>query len=128
MFGNVNGNAGSTNDCLTYANVASGGACVVAGGLTTFAAYPSSILFGPLPADVTISNLHAVAANGLADQTVRVLDNVNPTTLACTTATTGTCTNSTTTVPIPAGDFLQVQITTGSGSWRVTFQISPVAP
>ena len=123
MFGNVQGNAGSTNDCLTYANVGSGGACIVAGGLTTFASYPTSILFGPLPAAATISNLRVQAANELADQTVTVLDNINPTALACTTTAGGSCANTTTTVSIPAGDYLQVQITTGSGSWRATFQI-----
>jgi hypothetical protein len=82
-------------------------------------------MFGPLPVAATISNLVAVSANSAPNQTVTVLDNTAATLLTCTTsaASPDECTNSTDSVVIPAGDFLQVQITDGAGSWRVTFQL-----
>ena len=78
MFGNQNGNAGSGNNCLTYANVAQGSLCVAL--LAQFRTSANSLMFGPLPTDTTISHLHAVTANSAADQTVTVLDNVVDTT------------------------------------------------
>jgi hypothetical protein len=122
MFGNQNGNVGG-NDCLTYANVAQGSACL--GLLTEFASSSSALMFGPLPTDSTISNLLAVTANSAADQTVTVFDNVAATPLTCTTtaASPQRCSDVTHSVLIPAGDFLQVQVSNGAGSWRVTFQL-----
>jgi hypothetical protein len=78
-----------------------------------------------MPTDVTISHLLAVTANSLADQTVTVLDNLAATLLTCTTtaASPDSCSDDTHSVLIPAGDFLQVRITNGGGSWRVTFQL-----
>jgi len=122
MFGNQNGNVGG-NDCLTYANVAQGSACL--GLLTEFASSSSALMFGPLPTDSTISNLLAVTANSAANQTVTVLDNVATTLLRCTTslASPQNCSDDTDSVLIPAGHFLQVRVTNGAGSWRVTFQL-----
>ena len=123
MFGNQNGNAGSGNNCLTYANVAQGDACLA--GVTEFASSPNSLMFGPMPTDATISNLLAITSNSAADQTVTVLDNVAPTLLTCTTtaASPQNCSDDTHSVVIPAGDFLQVRVGNGAGSWRVTFQL-----
>ena len=123
MFGNQNGNAGSGNNCLTYANVAQGSLCVAA--ITQFATSANSLMFGPLPTAATISHLHAVTGNSAENQEVRVLDNIAPTSLTCTT-TAGSpesCTDDTHSPLIPAGDFLQVRVSNGAGSWRVTFQL-----
>jgi hypothetical protein len=123
MFGNQNGNASSANNCLTYANTAQGSACLSL--VTEFTASPNSLMFGPLPNDATISHLLAVTANRAANQTVTVLDNVAPTPLTCTTtaAEPQICSDETHSVLIPAGDFLQVRVANGGGSWRVTFQL-----
>jgi hypothetical protein len=82
-------------------------------------------MFGPMPTDATISHMHAVTGNSAANQTVTVLDNVTATPLTCTTtaASTDGCSNDTDSVSIPAGDFLQVRVVNGDGSWRVTFQL-----
>jgi hypothetical protein len=124
MFGNQNGNAGSGNDCLTYANVAQGSACLSL-GRQAFASSQNPLMFGPMPTGGTISHLVAVTANSAANQTVTVLDNAAPTQLTCTTTTAAPqdCSDDTHSIPIPAGDFLQVQVTNGAGSWRVTFQL-----
>jgi hypothetical protein len=123
MFGNQNGNAGSGNNCLTYANVAQGSACLAA--VTEFASSANALMFGPMPADATVSNLLALTANSAAGQTVTVLDNAAATLLTCTTtpASPQICSDDTDTVTIPAGDFLQVRVSNGGGSWRVTFQL-----
>ena len=93
--------------------------------VTEFTASPNSLMFGPMPTDATISHLLAVTANSAADQTVTVLDNVAATPLACTTtaASPQMCSDDTHSVLIPAGDFLQVRVANGGGSWRVTFQL-----
>jgi hypothetical protein len=123
MFGNQNGNAGSGNNCLTYANVAQGSLCVGVLGQLRSSSVP--LMFGPLPTDATISHLQAVTANSAAGQTVTVLDSIAPTLLTCTTtvASPDSCSNDTDSVTIPAGDFLQVSVINGTGSWRVTFQL-----
>jgi hypothetical protein len=123
MFGNQNGNAGSGNNCLAYANVSTGSACLAL--ITEFTSSPNSLMFGPLPSDATISHLLAVTANSAANQTVIVLDNVAATPLTCTTtaASPQLCSDDTHSVLIPAGDFLQVRVANGAGSWRVTFQL-----
>ena len=124
MFGNQNGNAGSGNNCLTYANSGSGSACLTL--ITQFASSPNALMFGPLPTDATISHLHAVTANSAANQTVTVLDNTVATALTCTTtaASFDNCSNDAVDpVLIPAGHFLQVAVVNGAGSWRVTFQL-----
>jgi hypothetical protein len=123
LFGNQNGNASSGNNCLTYANVAQGSACLSL-GRQEFASSPNSLVFGPMPTDATISHLVAVTANSAANQTVTVLDNGAPTPLTCTTtaALPQDCSDDTP-ISIQAGDFLEVQITNGGGSWRVTFQL-----
>ena len=123
MFGNQNGNAGSGNNCLSYANVGPGSACLTL--ITEFTASPNSLMFGPVPTDVTISHLLADTANSAANQAVTVLDNLDPTLLTCTTtaASPQSCSDDTHSVLIPAGHFLQVRVTNGGGSWRVTFQL-----
>ena len=123
MFGNQNGNAGSGNNCLTYANVAQGNACLAL--VSEFASSANSLVFGPIPTDATISHLLATTGNSAANQTVTVLDNAVTTLLTCTTtaASPQSCSDDTHSVTIPAGDFLQVAVTNGSGSWRVTFQL-----
>jgi hypothetical protein len=123
MFGNQNANAGSSNNCLTYANVGPGSACIAL--VAQFVAEPNSLVFGPLPTDATISHLHAVTDNSAANQTVMVVDNVTATPLTCTTTAGSTegCSDDTDSVSIPAGDFLQVRVVNGAGSWRVTFQL-----
>lgn len=121
MFGNQNGNAGSGNNCLSFANAGSGNACLSL--ITEFISAPNSLTFGPLPTDATISHLLAVTTNSVANQTVTVLENGTPTALTCNTAgLLNNCSNDTDSVLIPAGAFLQVRITNGGGSWRVTFQ------
>jgi hypothetical protein len=126
MFGNQNGNAGSANDCLTFANVAAGSACIVSSGVGVFASSANPLMFGPLPAAATISNLLAVTGNSAAGQTITVLDDTTATTLTCTTtvASPQSCSDSSDSVVIPAGDFLQVEVGNGAGAWRVTFQLS----
>jgi hypothetical protein len=122
MFGNQNGNAGSGNNCLTFANVGSGSACLTL--IAQFISSPNSLMFGPLPTDGTISHLQAVTTNGVAGQTVTVLNNTTPTQLACTTAgALDRCSNDADSVLIQAGNFLQVAVVNGAGSWRVTFQL-----
>jgi len=93
--------------------------------VTEFTASPNPLMFGPMPTDATISHLLAVTANSAADQTVTVLDNVAATPLARTTtaASPQMCSDNTHSVLIPAGDFLQVRVANGGGSWRVTFQL-----
>jgi hypothetical protein len=123
MFGNQNGNAGAGNSCLAYANAEQGNACVAV--ITEFATSANSLMFGPMPTDATISHLLAVTANSAADQIVTVLDNLDPTPLTCTTtaASLESCSDDTHSVVILAGHFLQVRVTDGGGSWRVTFQL-----
>ena len=123
MFGNQNGNAGSGNNCLTYANSGSGSACLTL--ISQFASAPNALMFGPLPTDATISHLHAVTANSAANQIVTVVDNTTLTPLTCSTAagSLDNCSNDADAVPILAGHFLQVSVNNGAGSWRVTFQL-----
>jgi hypothetical protein len=123
MFGNQNGSV-QGNNCLTYANVAQGSACIAL--VTEFANSANSLMFGPLPTDATISHLLATTANSAVNQTVTVLDNIGTTLLACATdagSPTG-CSDNADSVVIPAGHFLQVRVD-GAGSWRATFQLRP---
>jgi len=124
MFGNQGGNANAPNNCLTYANVSGSSACLV-GGATTFVPAQNSLMFGPLPTAATISNLLANTDNSAAGQTVTVLDDGATTLLSCTTTAASplSCSDSTDSVVIPAGDYLEVQIANGSGSWRTTFRL-----
>jgi hypothetical protein len=103
--------------------VAQGSACI--GLVTGFANSANALIFGPLPSDATISHLLALTDNSAAGQTVTVLDNVGATLLTCTTSATSptSCSDDADSVVIPAGHFLQVQVTNGAGSWRVTFQL-----
>jgi hypothetical protein len=121
MFGNQNQNATATNNCLAYANAGHGGPCITS--VTLFSNDPTSIEFGPIPAGgVTISQLQAVTDGSATGQTVTVIDNITATALSCTNTTGSTCSDTTHSVSIPAGDFLQVQLAGGTPSaWKVTF-------
>ena len=70
-------------------------------------------------------HLVAVTANSVANQTVTVLDDIAVTSLSCATTVPpfDSCSNDTDSVSIAAGHFLQVRVTNGDGSWRVTFQL-----
>ena len=85
----------------------------------------TSLMFGPLPTAATISHLVAVTDNSVANQTVAVLDDVAVTPLACATTVSpfDSCSNDTDSVSIAAGHFVQVRVSNGAGSWRVTFQL-----
>jgi hypothetical protein len=121
MFGNQDQNATATNNCLAYANAGHGGPCLT--GVTAFSNDPTSVEFGPIPVGgVTISQLQAVTDGTATGQTVTVLDNVTPTALACTNTTGSSCSDTTHSVSIAAGHFLQVQLAGGTPTaWKVTF-------
>jgi hypothetical protein len=120
MFGNGTQNADSGHNCLTYANVGNGNSCLTTG----FANDNNELVFGPVARAVTISNLLAQTNNSGSGQTITVLDNGLPTALGCTNLTGLTCSDTTDSVVIPAGDFIQVRVSGGTSShWRVTFQL-----
>ena len=121
MFGNQNQNATATNDCLAYANVGHGGQCLTI--VSSFSNDPTSVEFGPIPVGgVTISQLQAITSGIATGQSVTVLDNFTPTALTCTNTAGSTCSDTTHSASIPAGDFLQVQVSGGSPNpWKVTF-------
>jgi hypothetical protein len=124
MFGNENQNADSGHDCLTYTNDNHGGACITT--ISGFVTDPNELEFGPMPpGGVTISKLLADTNGTATGQVVTVLDNGVATALTCTDSSGSSCTNTTSTVTVPAGDFLQVEVSGGTASeWRVTFLVS----
>ena len=103
--------------------------------LTTLASIEmdnSGITWGPAPAQITITNLNVVtatAAVGPGDsQKVVVLLNGVATALTCNVTSGQTACTSTAAVTVPAGDFLEVEVTTPSGGtfggsvvYRVSF-------
>jgi hypothetical protein len=113
MFGGQNQNAdgGHAWPCIT----------AVAG----FGNDANSVEFGPIPqGGVTISQLQAVTNGSATGQTVRVLDNITATALTCTNTAGSSCSGTTHSVTIPAGDFIQVQVTGGTAAaWKVTFLV-----
>jgi hypothetical protein len=122
MFGNGTQNADSGHACLTYANVGNGNTCLTT--TTGFANDNNELPFGPVARAVTISNLLATSNNSATGQTVTVLDNGVATALGCTNLVGSSCSDTTDSVVVPAGDFLQVRVAGGTAShWRVTFQL-----
>jgi hypothetical protein len=120
MFGNDGGPSSGVN-CLSYANISGENACIT----SNFTGSSKDLVFGPVPgppgSTMTISHL---AAAGLGDTgaVVTVLDNGVATQLACTVTTGTTCNDDVDSVAIPAGDFFEVQVTSGT-DWLVTFEL-----
>jgi hypothetical protein len=124
MFGNEQQNADGGHACLAYANSGHGGPCI--SSVAAFANDANSVEFGPVPpGGATISQLQAVTSSTATGQTITVFDNTGATVLTCTNTAGSTCSDTTHSVPVAAGDFLQVQVTGGTAStWRVTFLLS----
>jgi hypothetical protein len=121
MFGDEQQNADGGHPCLAFANAGHGGPCIAA--VTAFGNDANSVEFGPIqPGGGTISQLQAVTSGTATGQTITVFDNTGATALTCTNTAGSTCSDTTHSVPVAGGDFLQVQVTGGTASpWKVTF-------
>jgi hypothetical protein len=123
MFGGQNQNADGGHACLAYANSGHGGPCI-----TTIAGFgndSNAVEFGPIPpGGATISQLQAFTSGTATGQTITVFDNLGATALTCINTAGSSCSDTTHSVVVAAGDFLQVQVTGGSASpWKVTFVV-----
>jgi hypothetical protein len=79
-----------------------------------YAADTHSLVYGPMPAGLTVQHLSAVAATApnVGPMTITVLDNGGSTVLTCIIPKTATtCTDSAHSFSTAAGDFLEVRVT-----------------
>jgi uncharacterized protein YjdB len=90
----------------------------------------SASIEGPVPIAGVVSNLHAqVAADPPSALTLKILHNGAATEMTCTVATSSTsCSDTTHTVTVAAGDRLSVKVTHASGAvhnLRWSAELSP---
>jgi hypothetical protein len=132
MFGS-NGSevSGTATTCLSLNSVSTPNECEAVGA-STGPFRSRNLTWGPVPpTGLTISNLSALASTAVAAggrATITVLVNNVAKELSCEIpAGSTTCTDTTHTVSVPAGAFLQVQVASvgaGSLAYVATFNAS----